>query len=270
MPACCLAVVAGYHPGMTQLTMALAIKGGIVAAAGAGGKKSLLYTLARENTGRVAYTATVHSTPPPDTAGFRLRIGDEAELIEAARQGTEPGRYAFLQPSDKPQRLAGISQAGVAVLHTAGAFALTLVKADGARMRALKAPAASEPVLPESCDTLVYVLSASALGAPLDADTVHRPERFGALTGAAEGQPITAEAVASLVAIVAQAARREGVRRCIPIINQVDDSAAEARARVCAEAILDADPDCPRVVLTRLVSESAQPVVAILDQRSVC
>jgi len=137
-------------------------------------------------------------------------------------------------------------------------------------MRALKAPAESEPVLPEACDTLVYVLSASALGAPCDAHTVHRPERFSALTGVTEGQPITADAVARLVTFVAQAARRAGVRRCIPVINQVGDSTAEARARVCAEAILDADPDCPRVLLTRLVPESAQPVVAILDQRGVC
>lgn len=270
MPACCLSVVTGYHPDMAQLTQALDIKGGIVAAAGAGGKKSLLYALAREHRARVAYTATVHSARPPDVAGFRLEVADEVQLLERARYHTGPGRYAFLQPSDKPDRLAGISPAGVALLHAAGAFALTLVKADGARMRALKAPAPSEPVLPERCDVLIYVLSASALGAPFGDRIVHRPERFKAITDAVEGAPISDAAVARLVAFVALAARRHGVGRVIPVINQVDDPAAEARARTCAERILEADPDTARVVLTRLLPESTHPVVAIIDQRRVC
>lgn len=270
MPACCLSVVTGYHPDMAQLTQALDIKGGIVAAAGAGGKKSLLYALAREHRARLAYTATVHSARPPDVAGFRLEVADEVQLLERARHHTGPGRYAFLQPSDKPERLAGMSPAGVAHLHAAGAFALTLVKADGARMRPLKAPSPSEPVLPQRCDVLIFVLSASALGAPFDDSIVHRPERFKAITDAVEGAPITASAVARLVAFVAEAARRNGIGRFVPVINQVDDPAAEARARVCAEAILEADPDCGRVVLTRLVPESSHPVVAVIDQRRVC
>ena len=43
---------------MTELLEALDIDGGIVAAIGAGGKKSLLYAIAAASRGRVAWTAT--------------------------------------------------------------------------------------------------------------------------------------------------------------------------------------------------------------------
>ena len=46
-----------------SLARALGVTGGIVCAAGAGGKKSLLYALARAWPGRVGVTATVHMAP---------------------------------------------------------------------------------------------------------------------------------------------------------------------------------------------------------------
>ena len=47
--------------------------------------------------------------------------------------------------------------------------------ADGARMRLLKAPKPDEPVVPRSCDTVIAVLSAQAIGRPLD-DQVAKTE----------------------------------------------------------------------------------------------
>jgi len=61
------------------------------------------------------------------------------------------------------------------------------VKADGARTRLLKAPNEREPQIPASADRVVPVASAGAVGEPLTAETVHRPERVAAITDAAVG-----------------------------------------------------------------------------------
>ena len=74
---------------------------------------------------------------------------------------------AYAQPSAKPGRLGGLPGALIDRLHRAGGFTVTLVKADGARMRWIKAPREDEPVLPEEVATLLPVVSIKALGQPL-------------------------------------------------------------------------------------------------------
>ena len=58
---------------MTILLRALGIEQGIIAAIGAGGKKSLLYAIAAEVPGRVAWTSTVHTPTPPRWTGATTR-----------------------------------------------------------------------------------------------------------------------------------------------------------------------------------------------------
>jgi len=74
------------------------------------------------------------------------------------------------------------------------------VKADGARTRLLKAPNEREPQIPASADRVVPVASAGAVGEPLTAETVHRPERVAAITDAAVGDEITPELVGRVLA----------------------------------------------------------------------
>ena len=67
---------------MTKLIDALGAHSGIVCAVGAGGKKSVLYQLAREHPGRYALTATVHTTVFPDDLSVDPAIDDAAALRE--------------------------------------------------------------------------------------------------------------------------------------------------------------------------------------------
>ena len=66
-----------------------------------------------------------------------------------------------------------------------------LIKADGARMRMVKAPAENEPVLAPEIATVLALVSVRALGRPLDETVAHRPERVAAIRswrkGAASG-----------------------------------------------------------------------------------
>ena len=252
------------------LTEALGLRGGIVAAVGAGGKKSLLLALARELPGRVAWTATAHTAPPPRAAGIRMQVAATETLIALAVAVRGEGTFGFAQPSDKPGRLAGLAPADVDRLHTAGGFDTTLVKADGARMRGIKAPKADEPLLPPATACVLVLVSAGAIGQPLDDRHAHRAERLAALLGLQPGEAMTAAHVGALLAAEEGGLQHTAGMRVVPVINQVDDAARREAAEAAARAALAASPRLERVVLTRLRGgERNAPLVGVITRQAL-
>jgi probable selenium-dependent hydroxylase accessory protein YqeC len=235
---------------------------GIVCAVGAGGKKSVLYHLATRHPGRVATTATVVTPHFPDALGFGVAIAAGDRLFERVAALDPQRKVAYACPSDKADRHAGVSPALVERIHRELAFDATYVKADGARMRWIKAPAPDDVVLPPSCRTVVAVVSARALGQPLGTRVAHRIERLSAVTGLAPGGIIEPLHVARLLASP-HGLRPGGARRVVPLINMVDDPEREALARAAAEAALELDPALGYVVLASLQRADA-PVVAVV------
>ena len=185
---------------MTALIDALDARRGIVCAVGAGGKKSVLYQLMREHSGHVALTATVHTTEFPDDLVLRQVIDEDANLQARVVALASGGSVAYACPSSKPGRHAGAAPATVRAIHDAAGFDATLVKADGARMRWIKAPAADEPMLVPGVDIVIPVLSARAIGEPLSERVAHRVDRVAAVTHVAPGEILTPEAVGRLLA----------------------------------------------------------------------
>lgn len=241
----------------------LAAGSGIVCLVGAGGKKSTIYRIVSRATGRVAVTATVH-TPP-----FRKRLAAESLIAPAVElrslvAGASASRVvAYACPSDKKARLAGVDPELVMDIHRSCGFDVTLVKADGARLRRIKAPGPHEPALPARFATLIVLVSVRAVGEPLDEIVAHRPEVVAALTGAAPGQRITADHVARLLAHPRGGLKHAGrADRVVPVINMVDTDAQKYTARLIADQLLQRAPGLDRVVLARMVSED--PVVQII------
>lgn len=237
---------------MTTLLEALGVTKGIVAAVGAGGKKSLLYAIAAESPGRVAWTATVHTPRPPRWTGMEIHVGSAEDLVRQAGTETEARVRAFVSPAAKTGRLAGLEPEQVEALHIAGGFDLTLVKADGARMRGVKAPKPGEPVLPRSTAKVLVVVSAAVLGQPLDDRIAHRPERVAEIAGLAIGQPIGPEHIARLYGAEHGLLQGTAPFDVCAVINQVDDDRRRCSARTAALAMLAASPTLDRVVLTCL------------------
>ncbi len=225
---------------------------GIVCAVGAGGKKTTLYALANAHPGRVAVTATVFMTAFSRRLGAYRLITEEPDLPATVAATGEHRRVAYARPSEKPGRVAGAPPDVIGDCHRQGAFDLTLVKADGARMRAIKAPAPDEPVIPESATTVLCIVSAAAIGEPLDERIAHRPERIEAVTGLRAGDPITPGAVGRLLS--ANNGGLQGIpdqASVIAVINAVDDADRRALAREAARAALQHGGDrIARVVLT--------------------
>ncbi len=86
-------------------------------------------------------------------------------------------------------KVAGVSAGLVDRLARAPGVDAVILEADGSRRLPFKAPADHEPVIPGSTTIVVPMVGMDALGRPLDATAVHRPERVAALTGAAPRRP---------------------------------------------------------------------------------
>jgi probable selenium-dependent hydroxylase accessory protein YqeC len=227
-------------------------RSGIVGAVGAGGKKSLLQHLATTHPGRVAITATVFTTYFQEHLGFEVAI-DEDDQLPSRVASLDPARsVAYACPGDKPGRRAGASAATIERIHRECGFAATYVKADGARMRMVKAPAEDEPALPPGCTTVVPILSARAIGERLTSRIAHRVERVEQVAGMRENDPITAEHLGRLLASPDGMMKSTGSRRVVPVINMVDDDERAALARRAAEVALQLADRFDRVVLTCL------------------
>ena len=244
---------------------------GMICAVGAGGKKSTLYRLAEAHrllgSERVGLTATVTVAMPPSQLFGTPLVGRGDMLAQSLSQALmERSLVAFAEPSSKPGRLGGLRPELVASLHARFGFTATLVKADGARMRLIKAPSKDEPVLPAAATTLLPVVSARAIGRPLEPGTAHRPDRVAWVTGAAPGEPLAAIHVARLLASEAGSLHRSGTTTVVPIINMVDDEPTHRAARAAAHSALAMTRRFDRVVLAAMTAD--QPLVEVITRHA--
>ncbi|MCL4808094.1 MAG: putative selenium-dependent hydroxylase accessory protein YqeC [Thermoanaerobaculia bacterium] len=199
---------------------------------GAGGKTSLLLHLARElaEEGRpVLATTTTHLADPTEDVGkplarTLLRPDFEQPATGEPCTGLEPLPGVTLlvaRVANEPRKLKGIHPSRVGGLREL--WGLVLVEADGSKRRPIKAPADHEPVVPEGTDVVVGVVGLDALGEPMDERTVHRPERFAAVTGCAAGAPIGWDHVVALARHPEGLFRGARGRRVV-LLNKADRS----------------------------------------------
>lgn len=176
-------------------------KGNIVTIVGAGGKTSLMFALAKAGKKPVCLTTT--------TKLMREEGQEIAEHIIFSDFAADPGK-SFRQAeiplvtnslNESTNKWQGLSliQASELISVCRQEKVSCLIEADGARHLPLKAPAEWEPVIPPLVDLVIVVVGLSALGKPLDAETVFRPEIFSQLTGLPVGETIRLEHVLKML-----------------------------------------------------------------------
>lgn len=218
-----------------------------LALVGSGGKTSALFQLAGEWEGPVLLTTTTHvSVEQARRADRHWVVKDPRELVERETDLLQPGSTLVTSAEGEDGRTPGASAEVLASLVAiANAYGLPLlVEADGSRMLPLKAPAAHEPAVPPWADTVVVVAGMSALGKPLTAEWVHRPERFSSLADAPAGSPISAEMIARVLRSPLGGLKGipAGARR-IALLNQADtpdQMAATANIAASLQGYFDA------------------------------
>lgn len=128
----------------------------ITAVVGAGGKTTLVHTLAEQLRAagkRVFVTTTTHMLKEADT----LVTGDAAVIL---RRLNETGYV--MAGSDCGEKIAALPQAVYEAVCAAADE--VLVEADGAKHYAVKFPRAGEPVIPANADRIIVVCGLHALG----------------------------------------------------------------------------------------------------------
>jgi len=168
----------------------------LVSFVGAGGKSTLLLGLGHElakNGHRVVLTTTTRmSTDQVPASSAPVRDLDEVGGAIAA------GNMVFLIGETDGLKVIGPPVSLVDQLYDDNNVDYIVVEADGARRRAIKAPAEHEPVIPSRSTTVVVVTGLDAVGSRVD-DAAHRPELVSAITGRGLDEKLTPEDVAAVI-----------------------------------------------------------------------
>jgi probable selenium-dependent hydroxylase accessory protein YqeC len=238
----------------------------VVALVGGGGKTTAMFRLAREmvEKGGQAITTTT-------TRIFAAQIGLAPAHVpadQATRESVSAAlalhRHVLVIGGTNPRdgKADGVSLDLFRDLRRWFPDACMVNEADGSRMRAFKAPADHEPVIPRETTLVVPIVGADVFGKTLDADHVHRPELVSKLSGASPGTSITPAIVARV--LVHPAGGRKGVpvgARVVVVINKVEALPDRKPAHETAQRLLR-DPAIDSVVLATLRGEP--PVLEVL------
>lgn len=244
-----------------------------LALVGAGGKTSALFNLGRQllkplpvqRAQAVAARPLIRESPagaaespaPPAVilsatthlAMEQLALADRHYILQgnadldALEQDLPSGVLLFTGPAGDDERTRGLSEPLMERLHQLADLRSLpmLIEADGSRRRPLKAPAAHEPVIPSWARQVAVVAGLSALGKPLNAERVHRPEIFSALSDTPLDAPVTPEGLTRLL-LHPQGGLKgipQGARRLV-LLNQADTLEIQGIARRMARSLLQA------------------------------
>lgn len=177
--------------------------GDVVSLVGAGGKTTILYSLATDLRRRgltVVTTATTRlQMPVAGTTAPPLVVVDEEDnwLTTVKARLARYGSVTIIQRRERGDKLHGVEAISIDPLRSLADC--VLVEADGARSRSLKAPAEHEPVIPDETTLTIIVTGLDVLDQRLDADHVHRLEIVTSLSGTAPGMEVTEDVIADAV-----------------------------------------------------------------------
>ena len=179
--------------------------GASVALMGAGGKHTLMARLKQELTAAgmsVLLTSSTNLHRPTGERESPLYLIDQhsnwsAEMTDRLHQS----QAVYLLQRDLGQgMLKGLQPELLKRLRREYPQAVMVIKTDGARKRAFKAPGSDEPVIPTFANICVLIAGLDSIGRPLDDRHVHRPEIVARLAEVESDTPITSEIMARVVA----------------------------------------------------------------------
>ena len=215
----------------------------VVVLVGGGGKTSTLFRLGREllstRAGVIVTTTTHISAPAPEPDLETILHSDLDQSVADCRAALERGHLPGCGYAGDPGAQVGGRAPEVVDQYAARAeFSYIVVEADGSAHKPFKAPLEYEPVVPSSTTLLIAVVGVDALGQPLDAEHIHRPQRVAELSGATPGEPLTAGAIASvLLHRLGPLRDAPPAARTLVLLNKADTPARIVAANEIAEAV---------------------------------
>lgn len=172
-------------------------KASMISIVGAGGKSSLMYSLAEELRGenKVLITTTTKIYMPQKEQYDYIAIGQKK--FTNLKHSKNKGIYVYGISINKENKIIGPT---VLELENENSyFDYILVEADGAKGKAIKGWMETEPVICMNTGKTIGVLSLEVIGKKIEEATVHRVEEFINLTNSTKNEKITLQNISSLV-----------------------------------------------------------------------
>jgi len=169
----------------------------VVSVVGAGGKTTLIFSLAERLKAdyKVLVTTTTKIGLPEKNQYDFMAIG--CENFPGFNSQKQNGIYVYGASVNDENKLVGLVPA---LLDSLTAFFdYILIESDGAKRKLVKGWNSYEPVICKSTTHTIGVLNLNALGMEVNEDNVHRVDEFIKITGAQRGKPISENQLARLV-----------------------------------------------------------------------
>ena len=230
----------------------------VIALVGAGGKTTILFSLAAsmavEWSGTVIICGTTRftlGTPTPPIWSFTdvINIGTTSSLPSTivVSNSIDPGDKGRFSPLDNQQ---------IAQLAELREIAAVLVNADGSRMRPFKAPKPEEPILPDLTTHVICLVGADALGLPITAEAVHRPDEIRLvldLVGLSELTRLDSSAISEVIVhTYGSIAKLAGCEFSVVVHKADYHDAAQAIAKALTETSFFLEREFP-IVLSKKI-----------------
>jgi probable selenium-dependent hydroxylase accessory protein YqeC len=230
---------------------------------GAGGKTSLLFTLAgvlRDRGLRVLSTTSTKIFIPGPEDSPEVILGGPAVFDKIEKGLAGHGHITWAAEPIPGNKLKGPSLREISAFWSRGSAEVLLVEADGSAQKPVKAPGKHEPIVPPETSGFITVIGLSALGRPLNGEWAFRPERISALTGAPLSYPLTAAVLADL--LTHPEGGLKGSRpsmKVLAFLNQMDLAPSTEEALALARTVREkGGPAISRVLVGQLKNPSPE------------
>jgi probable selenium-dependent hydroxylase accessory protein YqeC len=213
----------------------------LISLVGAGGKTSLMFSLAKELQDRrkkVITTTTTKIFYPQTEESPKIILGG-ASAFKKIEGGLDRFKHiTWAAETNVDNKLRGVSMADLSAVWSTGVADYMIVEADGSARKPVKAPGENEPAVPQETTLFISVLGLSALGRPLTGEFAFRPEGISVLTGLAMNSLMTGDALARL--LVHPQGGLKGFRpsmRALIFLNQSDKAPSPQPVLQLARAV---------------------------------
>ncbi|MEG2917282.1 selenium cofactor biosynthesis protein YqeC [Clostridium sp.] len=231
---------------ITKLSEIIKIrKGEVISIAGAGGKTTLMFTLAKElrSRGNVLVTTTTKIYLPQhkDYDGLIIKDGlkNNSEVNKTILT-TKLGIHVYGSSINEEGKLLGIDDRDL--INEGLNYDYTLIEADGAKRKQVKGWNSNEPVISALTTITIGVLSGEALKLPANSSNVHRLKEFEELTLAKEGDIINEGNIISLIFNKSGLFKNSQGKKIL-FINKIDDNKLDGIEGLL-KRIIDKNKEC--------------------------
>lgn len=231
---------------------------------GAGGKTSVMFRLAQELSSRgmrVLATTTTAIYYPERNQYDQILISEE-ESLDLFDNRCNFGITVLGRSLSSEGKLLGVNPKFLDTVFLKGIFDYVIIEGDGAKSRAIKAPAGHEPVIPSNTGKLLGIVGLDSIGLKVCQEFVHRPELLSKITGCKEGDIIDTDIISRLII------HEEGLFKAAPaiserylVLNKADGEAEKEAAFDIAKKLSDNRCKLAGIVISSIRNSTFQNAV---------